>query len=144
MQSILAQVEGPTKKRSRTPTRLRDVASLTKIARGVFDPNSWSPMSYNVHQAADQYKSHACGDALAAVIHKQLRTKKRTQGRVPLVNYKSSNRNEQSRGKIMLNNQNQYSPMLLGTSQSNIRFTLENYFHRFEESNNILSAVLFI
>ncbi|WCJ34377.1 demeter-like 1 [Euphorbia peplus] len=153
--SILTQMEGSTRKRSRTPTRLRDVTSLTKIARGEIhstfsrqQPMSYNvhgfgdlntshtnfsrgeihrtvvvprrqQSSYNVHQVGDLNLYHACDNALAAQVHKPP-TKKRTKERLALVNYESSITNEQSRGKIMLNNQNRFQPKLLGTSPEEI------------------------
>ncbi|XP_065856179.1 DNA glycosylase/AP lyase ROS1-like isoform X2 [Euphorbia lathyris] len=83
--SALTEVKGSsTRKRSRTPTRPRDVASLI-IARG--EDNT---AASNTH--------HAFGGALAAEMHNQMPKKKRTKRSVP------------NNGKIMLHNPNQIPP----------------------------------
>ncbi|KDP42755.1 hypothetical protein JCGZ_23695 [Jatropha curcas] len=115
--SDFCQIERSRKKRSRGPTRARDLASLTKIVRGEISnfASTQVPLDSNVLQVGGSNSSHACIEALVAGMRGTLTTKKRTKKRVSLVNSVSSSTNwEQSQGKIILYNQNQFSAKSLG------------------------------
>ncbi|KAJ9184425.1 hypothetical protein P3X46_004153 [Hevea brasiliensis] len=109
---ITSQTERSTKKRARRPTRVQDLVSLTKTARGAMHQTYTArlvPADYNVQQVGDSNRPHACIKALVAELRGTLTTKKRTKKRVFPFNSSSSTTNgEQSNEKIILFKQSQF------------------------------------
>lgn len=113
----LSPVERLKRKRSRGPTRVRDLASLTRIAECIMQQTyhgSRGPLDSDKQHVGTSQRPQTCIEALVAEMHETLARKKRTK-RNSLVSSISSNRNEAQKHQKIINNHHLFSSNLLGT-----------------------------
>lgn len=113
----LSPVERQKRKRSRGPTRVRDLASLTRIAECVMQQTyhgSRGPLDSDKQHVGNSQRPQTCIEALVSEMHETLARKKRTK-RNSLVSSISSNSNEAQKHQKIINNHHQFSSNLLGT-----------------------------
>ncbi|CAK7343374.1 unnamed protein product [Dovyalis caffra] len=118
------QTTRSTKKRSRCPTKIRDLASLTRIPGCTLhptNPNRQVPVDSNRQKVGNSHRPHMSVEALLAQMNGTWTTKKRTKKRASLVNSGSYSINAApSHGKIILYNQNKFSAKSLGAHPEEI------------------------
>ncbi|XVF07747.1 hypothetical protein REPUB_Repub06bG0166500 [Reevesia pubescens] len=112
------QIESLKRKRTRGTTRVRDLASLNRIAQCNRHPqcrSSQSPVGYDMREVGNSDRPQTSIEALVTEIQAKLAKKKRTKKRNCLVNSACSCASEaQMHKKLVLSNQNQFSAKLLG------------------------------
>uniref|UniRef100_A0A2P2KM68 HhH-GPD domain-containing protein n=1 Tax=Rhizophora mucronata TaxID=61149 RepID=A0A2P2KM68_RHIMU len=113
---ISNQTQRSTKKRSKVPTRARDLASGTSIAQCMIKhPTGEETLGGKGQKVGNSNGPHACMEIPIAQMHATLTTKKRTKKRVSLVNLVSSNTNQEPlHRKPILYKQNQFLAELPG------------------------------
>ncbi|XP_024037730.1 protein ROS1 isoform X2 [Citrus clementina] len=112
----LSPVERQKRKRSRGPARVRDLASLTRIAECVMQQTyhgSRGPLDSDKQHVGNSQRPQTCIEALVSEMHETLARKKRTK-RNSLVSSISSNSNEAQKHQKIINNHHQFSSNLLG------------------------------
>ncbi|KAL5743137.1 hypothetical protein ACOSP7_029869 [Xanthoceras sorbifolium] len=105
------------KKRSKCPTRVRDLASLTRIAECSMQPTcpeSQGLLDFDKKQTANLQRPHTGIEILVAKMHETLTRKKRTNKRNSLVNAASSKTNEMQKQNVILYSDHQFSAKTLG------------------------------
>ncbi|XP_052310261.1 DNA glycosylase/AP lyase ROS1 isoform X3 [Populus trichocarpa] len=113
------QTTRSTKKRSRCPTKTRDLASVTRIPGCALHPtnrNRLVPVDCNGQQVGNSHRPHMSVEAVLAEMNGTWTTKKRTKKRASLVNSGSYSINAVPyHGKIVVYNQHKFSAKALGT-----------------------------
>ncbi|XP_022767171.1 protein ROS1-like [Durio zibethinus] len=113
------QTESLKKKRTRGATQVQDLASLNGIALCNRHPecySSQSPVAYDMREVGNSDRPHTSIEALMTEMQAKLAKKKRSKKRNCLVNSACSSTSEaQLHKRLVLSNQNQFSPKLLGT-----------------------------
>ncbi|KAJ6381634.1 hypothetical protein OIU77_030334 [Salix suchowensis] len=116
------QTTRSNKKRSRCPTKIQDLASVTGIPWCELHPtnqNRQVPVDCNGQQVGNSHRPHMSVEALLTEMNGTRTTKKRTKKRASLVNSGSCSINAVPyHGKIIVYNQHQFSAKSLGTSSA--------------------------
>ncbi|KAK4833727.1 hypothetical protein QYF36_010173 [Acer negundo] len=119
LEAILAMspTEKLRRKRSRCPTRVRDLASLTRIAECTMQPTYpeiQGPMDRDKQQTGNLQRPHTCIEILVAKLRETLTQKKRTNKRNSLVKSGSSRINKMQKHNVILYSGHQFSASTLG------------------------------
>jgi hypothetical protein len=113
----LIQKDRSTRKRSRGPTRVRDLTSLNRILECITHPTKQPVVGDDAQTDENPHKPHTCIDDLVAKMRATLAKKKRTKKRNSLVTSASSNTNEmQLDQELVLYNRHLSSSNPLGTT----------------------------
>lgn len=121
IEDILALIptERLTKRRSKGLTRVRDLASLTRMAECGMLPTyqgNQGQLDCDMQQVGNSQRRHTCIEALVAEVRETLARKKRTKKRNSFFNSASSSTNEaQKQQKFISYNHHQFSTKSLGT-----------------------------
>ncbi|KAJ0028486.1 hypothetical protein Pint_35870 [Pistacia integerrima] len=109
----LTPTESVTKKRSKGLTRVRDLASLTRLAECGMQPTypgNQGQLDCDMQQVGNPQRPHTCIEALVAEVRETLARKKRTKKRNSFFNSASTSTNEaQKQQKFILYNHLQFS-----------------------------------
>jgi len=130
----LIQKDKSTRKRSRGPTRVRNLTSLTRILECITHPTKQPLVVDDGQTDENPHKPHTCIDDLVAKMPATLAKKKRTKKRNSLVTSVSSNTNEmQLDQRLVLYNHHLSSSNPLGTTINSFHVGLRTNLYILEE-----------
>jgi hypothetical protein len=130
----LIQKDKSTRKRSRGPTRVRNLTSLTRILECITHPTKQPLVVDDGQTDENPHKPHTCIDDLVAKMPATLAKKKRTKKRNSLVTSVSSNTNEmQLDQRLVLYNHHPSSSNPLGTTINSFHVGLRTNLYILEE-----------